>query len=183
MHSAKKVNGQTLYKLARKGEEIERQPKLCHLYEFEISEYQSPLARFRVSCSAGTYIRTLAQDFARINQSVGMLDNLCRTQCGDMSLNKAQTMEELCRLDQKLWPEQKSWVPFDEVLSGFPSVQVSLDEAQHLRQGRQQILINLVGRAQHDEESSGRHLAIYHQKRLAAVALKEHHIWKLERVF
>src|SRR4051812_27690492 len=73
MHSAKKVDGKPLYELARQGIEIEREAKVCHLYSFEILSYEKPRARFRLTCSSGTYVRTLAQDLARMMGSVALL--------------------------------------------------------------------------------------------------------------
>ena len=62
MYSAKKKDGRPLYELAREGIEVEREPKLCHLYDFHFKNYEKPDARFSVTCSSGTYIRTLSQD-------------------------------------------------------------------------------------------------------------------------
>src|SRR6185437_3529012 len=89
------VEGQRLYELAHKGIEIEREPKLCHLYDFEFLDYTAPDARFRVSCSSGTYIRTLAQDFSRLLGSVGMLRSLHRTGSGCFSIENAMSAEQI----------------------------------------------------------------------------------------
>src|ERR1700744_3588789 len=60
MVSAVKVNGVPLYKLARKGVEVERKPRLVHIYSFRFSEYNEPLGRFRMACTKGTYVRAVA---------------------------------------------------------------------------------------------------------------------------
>lgn len=62
MVSAIKKDGVPLYKLARKGIEVERKPRLIHIYSFRFSDYQEPIAWFRVACTKGTYVRTLAFD-------------------------------------------------------------------------------------------------------------------------
>ena len=65
MHSAKKIGGQKLYDLARKGIEVVREPRAISLAEFELLSWQSPKINFRVRCTKGTYVRTLAYDLGR----------------------------------------------------------------------------------------------------------------------
>jgi tRNA pseudouridine55 synthase len=94
MYSAKKVNGQRLYKLARKGQEIERKANIVSIYELELIDFASPFFHIRVKCSAGTYIRTLIHD---IGQTLGVgaaAWELRRTQIGHWYLNEAFTIEE-----------------------------------------------------------------------------------------
>src|SRR5687767_15827077 len=62
MVSAVKKGGVPLYKLARKGIEVERKPKLIHIYDFSFSSYSEPTGEFRVACTKGTYVRTIAND-------------------------------------------------------------------------------------------------------------------------
>ena len=63
MVSAVKKDGVPLYKLARKGVEVERKERLIHIYSFRFAEYREPIAHFRVACTKGTYVRALAHDF------------------------------------------------------------------------------------------------------------------------
>src|SRR5580698_9458338 len=65
MVSAIKKNGVPLYKLARKGIEVEREPRLVHIYNFRFTEYSEPLGTFRVACTKGTYIRSIAHDLGQ----------------------------------------------------------------------------------------------------------------------
>lgn len=65
MVSAIKVGGKPLYKLARQGLDIPREPRLVHIYSYKFSEYEEPFAYFRVSCTKGTYVRSLAQDMGQ----------------------------------------------------------------------------------------------------------------------
>src|SRR5262249_46762353 len=65
MVSAIKVEGVPLYKLARRGVEVERKARLIHVYSFRFSDYEEPFARFRVGCTKGTYVRALAHDLGR----------------------------------------------------------------------------------------------------------------------
>jgi tRNA pseudouridine55 synthase len=65
MVSAVKVDGVPLYKLARKGVEVERKPRLIHVYSFTFSQYQEPLAEFRIACTKGTYVRSIAHELGQ----------------------------------------------------------------------------------------------------------------------
>ena len=88
-HSAIKKDGKRLYEHARAGEEVEIQARKTTIYEFEITRIQLPEVDFRVKCSKGTYIRSLAYDFGLALQSGGHLTALRRTKIGDYSVNNA----------------------------------------------------------------------------------------------
>lgn len=89
MYSAIKVNGKRLYDLARKGKEVELTPRKVFIKEFEITEINLPLVQFRVVCSKGTYIRSLAHDFGQALGSGAYLTALHRTRIGDFYVNNA----------------------------------------------------------------------------------------------
>ena len=89
MTSAIKIDGKPLYKLARKGEEIERKPRLVHIYEFRLLSFESPRARFVVRCTKGTYVRTLCADVGKVLSCGAYLESLCRTSTGDFNLSQA----------------------------------------------------------------------------------------------
>ena len=98
MVSAIKIKGVPLYKMARKGETIDRPPKLVHIYRFDLLEYTPPEARFVVECTKGTYVRTLAHD---IGQALGVgahLSQLRRTKIGKLDVANASTLDELLAL-------------------------------------------------------------------------------------
>jgi tRNA pseudouridine55 synthase len=95
MFSAKKIQGVPLYKLARKGEEIPREPRFIHVAKFELLNYAAPDAAFRVSCSKGTYVRTLANDLGRTLGPGAHLTALRRTASGDIRIEQAATLEAL----------------------------------------------------------------------------------------
>lgn len=107
MVSAIKINGVPLYKLARKGQTIERPPKLIHVYRFELLDYSPPDVRFRVECTKGTYVRTLAHD---IGQSLGVgahLRQLRRTRIGQLDVANATPLDDLLQrpsLDDAIIP-------------------------------------------------------------------------------
>jgi tRNA pseudouridine55 synthase len=97
-HSAIKVDGKRSYELARKGEEVELKPREITIKEFEITSIQLPEVGFRVVCSKGTYIRSLARDFGLALGSVAYLSALCRTRIGDFKLDQAMEMEQVKEL-------------------------------------------------------------------------------------
>lgn len=94
MFSAVKVAGKRLYKLARIGEEIELKPRPIEVLDFEITSCELPLVNFRIACTKGTYIRSIARDFGFALNSGAYLDALCRTKIGDFTIENSQTPEE-----------------------------------------------------------------------------------------
>jgi tRNA pseudouridine55 synthase len=102
MVSAIKMNGVPLYKLARKGEEVERKPRLVHIYRYALTDWAPPQVSFIVECTKGTYVRTLAHD---VGQSLGCgasLDALRRLKSGDYDVKDALAFDALLALT----PEQ-----------------------------------------------------------------------------
>ncbi len=92
--SAIKKEGKRMYELARKGQSVEIPSRPVHIYEFEITHIRQLEIDFRVRCSKGTYIRSLAHDFGRALGSGAHLSSLKRTKIGDYNVDKAQTPEE-----------------------------------------------------------------------------------------
>ena len=95
MFSAKKVGGQPLYKLARKGKTIEREPRVIHISRFEMSEFKTPEISFLVACSKGTYVRTIAHDLGEKIGCGAHLNALRRTGIGSFRIEKASMLEAL----------------------------------------------------------------------------------------
>ncbi len=93
-HSAIKKDGKRLYELARKGEEVIVEPRPVTIREFELTAIEMPVVHFRVVCSTGTYIRSLAHDFGQQLGCGGYMSSLCRTRIGSFTLNESVTMEE-----------------------------------------------------------------------------------------
>jgi tRNA pseudouridine55 synthase len=94
MHSAIKVNGKRLYELARKGKELELEARPIQIHQFDILQIEGPVVHFRVVCSTGTYIRSLAHDFGQALGCGAYLGSLCRTRIGPFLLEDALTMTE-----------------------------------------------------------------------------------------
>lgn len=94
MHSALKHKGKPLYKLARKGKEIEREPRKVIISAFDIERLDEKEVFFRISCSKGTYIRSIANDFGNILGVGGYLKELKRTRVGDFILGEFENEEK-----------------------------------------------------------------------------------------
>jgi tRNA pseudouridine55 synthase len=93
--SAIKKDGKKAYELARKGEDIVLKPRNIFINNFEITDINLPLVQFKITCSKGTYIRSIANDFGKLLQSGAYLNSLCRTQIGKFKLENAYTMQDL----------------------------------------------------------------------------------------
>lgn len=97
MFSAVKVDGKRLYKLARIGEEIELKARPIEILDFEITRCELPYVDFRIACTKGTYIRSIARDFGLALNSGAYLDALCRTKIGEFTIENSLTPEEFIK--------------------------------------------------------------------------------------
>lgn len=95
IHSAIKINGKRVYELARKGIEVQMEPRAVTISVFEITSIEMPVVHFRVVCSTGTYIRSLANDFGAALGCGGYLSSLRRTRIGEFRVEDAYTMESV----------------------------------------------------------------------------------------
>ena len=94
IHSAIKKEGQRAYQLARRGIDLKLEPRPLTISKFEITKIDLPKVYFKVVCSTGTYIRSLANDFGEKLGCGGYLSSLCRTRIGEFLLEDAMSMEE-----------------------------------------------------------------------------------------
>jgi len=95
MHSAIKKDGKRVYEMARRGEMIELEPRKLFIEAFDITAIDKPVVQFRVRCSTGTYIRSLANDFGAALGCGGYLSSLCRTGIGEFRLENAMSIQQL----------------------------------------------------------------------------------------
>lgn len=102
-HSAVQINGERAYEKARRGEEVELKSRKVFIQEFEVEKIELPHVSFRIKCSKGTYIRSIASDFGLRLQNGAHLSSLRRTMSGDFHVNNAWNLEELIQKirDQK----------------------------------------------------------------------------------
>ncbi len=98
MVSAIKKNGVPLYKLARKGIEVEREPRLIHIYNFRFTNYAEPLGEFRVACTKGTYIRSIAHDLGQKLGCGAHLTTLRRSVSGKFDVADAIKLDDVLKL-------------------------------------------------------------------------------------
>ncbi|WP_240410025.1 tRNA pseudouridine(55) synthase TruB [Flavisolibacter nicotianae] len=95
IHSAIKKEGKRVYELARRGEEVKLDPRPVTISEFSITKIELPVVHFKVVCSTGTYIRSLANDYGAQLGCGGYLSSLCRTRIGNFRLEDSITIEQL----------------------------------------------------------------------------------------
>jgi tRNA pseudouridine55 synthase len=95
IYSAKQIDGKRAYEAARAGEEIQMRQALIHIYEFELTAIRLPEVDFKIRCSKGTYIRTIANDFGKRLNSGSHLSALRRTESAPFRIEDAKTMEDL----------------------------------------------------------------------------------------
>jgi tRNA pseudouridine55 synthase len=135
MHSAIKVGGKKLYELARRGEEIEREPRLVTIKRLDLEVYRPPHLQLFVECSKGTYIRSLAHDLGASLGTGAYLSGLVRTRHGPFTLDGATTLEGLeAAFNEGTWPE--SLYPPDYILQGWPTHSATPEEELDIRQGK-----------------------------------------------
>lgn len=103
-YSAIKIDGQRAYKLAREGKDFEIKPRLIRIDKIEIRSFSYPALKLRISCSSGTYIRTLAEDIGKALGCNAYLTALRRTKIGDFSVDSAKTVDKIV---MKLGREKK----------------------------------------------------------------------------
>lgn len=95
MHSAIKVDGKRVYESARKGIDVKMEARPVTVSEFEITSFENPEVHFRIVCSKGTYIRSLARDLGEILEVGAYMSALTRTRIGDFSLTGAEELTDL----------------------------------------------------------------------------------------
>src|SRR6185436_16122752 len=146
MYSAKKVEGRKLYELARRGETVERKPVRVCIHEFAAIRPAGQLIKdnldgtfdfhARVSCSSGTYVRTLAEDFGKRLYVGAHLAELRRTRVGDFQIDQAITLEQL-----KVHKNEESLgtvvLPPGAALSRMPFVHLSAEDVRRANHGRE----------------------------------------------
>lgn len=136
-YSAKKIAGRKFYELARRGEEVPREPVEVEIFELTpLGDLESDCLRFRLACSSGTYARSLAHDLGADLGTGAHLESLRRTAVGDLSVDRAIDLDSLRRCDALPQDLGKAWIPFDAV--PLPFSEVALDPRAERRVGHGQ---------------------------------------------
>jgi len=134
IYSAKKYRGERLYRLARRGEHVERQPVTVRIYALELLEFRPPFVRLRATCSKGTYARSLCDDIGRALGCGGHLYELTRTRSGRFTLEGILTLTEL---EERVRDGRLSEVliPIAEALDHLPAVRVAPEAGRLILHG------------------------------------------------
>lgn len=153
MVSAIKLKGEALYKIARRGEQVEREPRPVEIYALELVDFSSgetAEATLRVKCSAGTYIRSLARDIGRALRVGGALSALRRLRSGDFDESSAVPLEELARREEV----ESKLIPLAEALVGLPAVRIRREAERAVLNGVQVVPADVMraGKANIGEE-------------------------------
>ena len=131
MYSALKVGGQKLCDLARKGKEVERQPRPITIFQLECLEFAGNTSRLRVRCSKGTYIRTLCKDIGAALGCGGCMEALRRVTAGEYTIEEAVPLQTLLEADAS----ETFLRPVDSMFRNYPSVTLTEKQEQRCRNG------------------------------------------------
>ncbi len=134
MYSALKHEGKALYEYAREGVDIARQARLITIKSIVVNEFMADVAQITVTCSKGTYIRTLAEDIGKALGCGAHLIGLRRTATAGYQLSQAMTIEQLEAMPMEARDAQL--LPVDSAIAGLPEVALSADAAYFLMQGQ-----------------------------------------------
>ena len=131
MYSALKVNGQKLCDLARKGRQVERQPRPVTIHELTLLSREGDTLRLRVRCSKGTYIRTLCADIGEALGCGGCMQALRRTQAGEYTIAEAVPLQQLLEA-----AEPETYLrDVDTMFRGYPGVKLTANQEKRCRNG------------------------------------------------
>ena len=131
MYSALKVNGQKLCDLARKGRQVERQPRPVTIHELTLLSREEDTLRLRVRCSKGTYIRTLCADIGEALGCGGCMQALRRTQAGEYTIAEAVPLQQLLEA-----AEPETYLrDVDTMFRGYPAVKLTVNQEKRCRNG------------------------------------------------
>ncbi len=138
MHSAIKMNGVPLYKLARKGIAVEREPRLVTLYQVCLLEFVNSELELEISCSKGTYIRTIADDLGQELGCGAHVIELRRTQAGVFTEKDSISAEELAleKENRGLDKIDQFLIPMDRAIQDLPEVNLPSITASHVKNGQ-----------------------------------------------
>ena len=131
MYSALKVNGQKLCDLARKGRQVERQPRPVTIHELTLLSREGDTLHLRVRCSKGTYIRTLCADIGEALGCGGCMQALRRTQAGEYTIAEAVPLQQLLEA-----AEPETYLrDVDTMFRGYPAVKLTVNQEKRCRNG------------------------------------------------
>lgn len=164
MYSALKKDGQPLYKLARQGIEVEREPRMVHVESLTINEFSPPYMTFTVACSKGTYVRTICHDIGQILGCGAHMTDLRRLSCGRFDLAASHPLQVYKELS-----EQGRALPFlslADILADWKALTVDGVILERLQNGVAPHMADLEG----DEPVAGDKVRLIAEDKLVAIA-------------
>lgn len=166
MYSALKVNGKKLYELAREGKEVERAKRHVVIHEIRISDLSLPRVTLEVSCSKGTYIRTLCHDIGKALGCGGCMEQLVRTRAAGFSIEDSHTLSQVEQAVRE--GRLQEWLlPIDTVFTAYPKVYAAEQCQKLLENGNR---LPLSGLKQWQKEWEQTNVRLYtHQGQFAGV--------------
>lgn len=191
MYSAIKMAGRPLYEYARKGITLERQTRKIRIYNCAVHDISADgqlTADFSLSCSKGTYIRTICDELGEKTGFGAYADALQRTRCGPFSIDQSYSLEEI----EQLFKEDRVsdfLLREDIAVEHMPRIEVSDEEASHIRLGRQlplELFADRIPPESQEDKGSAAHYCAYSSGRLLAIVLPDekegHMILRIERM-
>ncbi|MCU9954942.1 MULTISPECIES: tRNA pseudouridine(55) synthase TruB [Burkholderia] len=176
MYSALKRDGKPLYEYARAGQTVEREGRNVTIHALDLLACELPDVTFRVTCSKGTYVRTLAEDIGEALGCGAHLTMLRRTGVGALTLEHAVTLDALSDADESA---RDAWLqPVDALLSTFPSVRLDDACAKRFLHG-QRLPLSELGVI---DAADGERVRVYDATRLLGVARKANGVLAPERL-
>lgn len=176
MYSALKRDGKPLYEYARAGQTVEREGRNVTIHALDLLACELPDVTFRVTCSKGTYVRTLAEDIGEALGCGAHLTMLRRTGVGALTLEHAVTLDALSDADESA---RDAWLqPVDALLSTFPSVRLDDASAKRFLHG-QRLPLSELGPI---DAADGERVRVYDATRLLGVARKANGVLAPERL-
>lgn len=182
MYSALKVNGKKLYELAREGIEVERKARPVKILDIQIKEINLPRVRMVVTCSKGTYIRTLCHDIGELLECGACMEELIRTKVSCFDIKDAVTLEQVSALKQEGRLED-ILTPIDEMFSDYEAVSLKEEFMSFVYNGNvffpkhlNQYIELTDGKMVRVYDGEGKFIAIYK-------FLKDKYLFKIEKMF
>ena len=134
IYSAIKINGERAYKLARAGKAVKMKSRLVHIYQINLINYNMPDVMLEISCSSGTYVRSIAHDLGQVLGCGAHLLSLCRNQLGGLQLNNAYTMDQISEASSNE-SINSMLIAAGDALPNWKSLVVDEDTKKNIRHG------------------------------------------------
>lgn len=137
MYSAVSVNGQRLYDLAREGKEVQRQPRPIKIYDLKVEQYENNEGVMLVTCSRGTYIRTLIHDIGQFLEVGGVMTGLLRTKSGVFTLDDCKKLDEIREIAEQGGQEalEKLLLPMEKLFEDMPKAHLDAAQTKMFKNG------------------------------------------------